>query len=63
MQNWKRNPVAMAIKVLALLVESELTEVGIRELAAAPKISQSKAYRILLSSADEGLMQRGATAA
>jgi DNA-binding IclR family transcriptional regulator len=60
-ENRERNPIAKAIKALAFLVESESSDVGVRELAAALKISPSNAHRILLSLAEEGLVKREPT--
>ena len=56
MENKDRNPIDKALKALSWLAESPAAEVGVRELAAAMKISPSSAHRILLALSEAGFV-------
>lgn len=58
MENKDRNPISKALGALSWLTESAVPEVGVRELAAAMKISPSSAHRILLALRDAGLVEQ-----
>ncbi len=58
MGNAERNPIQKALKVLAYLIQSTTAETGVRDLAAALRISPSSAHRLLGALADEGLVQQ-----
>lgn len=58
MSNGDRNPISKALRALGWLIQTSTNEVGVRELAAAMKISPSSAHRILLALADEGFVKQ-----
>lgn len=58
MENKDRNPISKALGALSWLAESKASEVGVRELATAMKISPSSAHRILLALRDGGLVEQ-----
>jgi DNA-binding IclR family transcriptional regulator len=55
-ENKDRNPIRKALKALSWLAEASATEVGVRELAAAMKISPSSAHRILVALSEAGFV-------
>jgi IclR family transcriptional regulator, acetate operon repressor len=54
----KRNLTSKSLRALSWLAESETTEVGVRQLAAAMKIAPSSAHRVLLALSDAGFVTR-----
>jgi len=54
----KRNLTSKSLRALSWLAESETSEVGVRQLAAAMKIAPSSAHRVLLALSDAGFVTR-----
>jgi DNA-binding IclR family transcriptional regulator len=57
-ENKDRNPISKALAALSWLADSRTSEVGVRELAAALKISPSSAHRILMALCEARLVEQ-----
>lgn len=54
----ERNPVSKTLRTLELILDSDQSAIGVRELAAIMDVSPSSAHRILNGLVDEGYVSR-----